>query len=303
MAGASIPQWVPTIAAATLALGASCNVMENLGEYEYLSAANGWSGATRFDDRNADVRFDIAATSFTVSRDPAENRARMKDLVEEIVDERPGVDVILFGETITGWYRRSADDEENRAYQRSVAEPIPGPTTDQMASLARQHRVFIAFGIAEAAEEGLYNSLVLLDRDGELLAVHRKFLTVKSDVVTSLDDPYENGPGATVANIEGVPFGLIICNDMHARTIAEGLAEARVKVVLSALADSVAAVEVDGFNPIGPLYNAWVVHANRFGTEADLVYPGAASIIDPAGAVRASLNGEGWIALDLGVFQ
>lgn len=285
------------------ALGSACNVIENLDEYDYLSAPNGWSGATRFDDRDADRRFDVAATSLAVSLDPDENRARLQGLVEQIVDERPSVDLILFGETITGWYRRSADDEENRAYQESVAEPVPGPTSELLGHLARRYRIYLAFGIAERVDDGLYNSLVLLDPEGEVQAVHRKFLTVHSDVVTSLDDPYQNGPGATVTDIDGVPFGLIICNDMHARTIAEGLAAAEVKVVLSALADPVPAVELDGFNPIGPLYNAWVVHANRFGTEADLEYPGAASIIDPAGAVRASLNGEGWIALDLGVYR
>jgi len=109
---------------------AGCDLMENWEDYEYLSAANGWSGSTSYDDSDADVFFDVAATSLAVSRDPEENRATMEETLLDVAEAEPDLDIVLFGETITGWYRASDDDDENAAYQASVAEPVPGPTSE-----------------------------------------------------------------------------------------------------------------------------------------------------------------------------
>ncbi len=279
-----------------------CALMEDWGDYQFLSGPNGWSGDTRYADADADVRFDVATTAIEVSRDPDENRTRIVERIEEIADARAGVEIILFGETITGWYRGSTDDAENSAYQETVAEPVPGPTTDAVADLARDLGLHVGFGIAE--DDGdLYNALVLVDPDGEIVAVHRKVLPVHSEYVASLDNPYTAGDAPTVVEIDGVPFGLVICNDMHSLEVAEAFADAGVRVVLSALADTVPAPDEGGWSPIPPIWNAWVVQANRYGEEGDLTYPGAISILDPAGSVRAAMNGEGWVAASIGVYR
>lgn len=280
-----------------------CGVMENGADYQFLSAANGWSGKTRYDDSGANVWFDVASASLTVSLDPATNRARIEERVRAIKAARPEVELVLFGETITGWYLRSADPAENEAYQRAVAEPVPGPTTGTVGALAHELGIYVAFGIAEAAGEGLYNSLVLVNPAGEVQAVHRKYLTVHSSVVASLDQPYRNGSGPTVTEIKGVPFGLMICNDMHSLAMAEGFTAAGVEVVLSALADTATAPEAGQWSAIAPVYGSWLVQANRFGTEGETVYPGALSIVDPAGAIRASANDDGWVAARIGVYR
>jgi predicted amidohydrolase len=280
-----------------------CGIMENIDDYQYLSGPNGWSGNTKFDDSKADVWFDVASASMTVSRDPAINRAAMERKVREIVASRPQVQLILFGETTTGWYLGSSDKEQNKAYQDSIAETVPGPTSSQMSDLAKELGVYIAFGMAERSNDVLFNSLILVNPEGQIQAKHRKYLTVHSDVVTPLDYPYANGDGATVTEIEGVPFGLMICNDMHSWEIAKGFTDRKVKVVLSALADKGNAPEEGGWSPISPVYNAWVVQANRFGDEGKEKYPGAISILDPAGSVRESFNGDGWIVARIGVYR
>jgi N-carbamoylputrescine amidase len=282
------------------ALASGC--LESWGDYQYLSGPNGWSGPTRYDDAHADVRFDVAASSLAVTKDKAENLDRIADRVDEIVAERPSVEIVVFGETITGWYR-VGDDAENAAYQRSIAEPIPGPTTDLLGAVARDHGVYLGFGMAEDAGDDLYNAFVLLDPDGAVLAVHRKFLVVHSDVVTSMDNPYTAGDGATVTAIDRVPFGILICNDMHSLEVAEDLTAADVRVVLSPLADPSRSVEVGGWSPIPTVWNAWVVSANQPGQEGDWEYPGSTSIVDPAGTVRASFDGDGWVAAELGVYR
>lgn len=56
-----------------------------------------------------------------------------------------------------------------------LAEPIPGPTTERLASLARELKVVIVAGLFERRAPGLYhNSAVVLERDGSIAGLYRK---------------------------------------------------------------------------------------------------------------------------------
>ena len=70
------------------------------------------------------------------------------------------------------------------SYQRA-AEPIEGPTLERMADAAREHEIGVLAGsivedlaatesVPTPAEEGLANTSVLFDRDGNRLAFYRK---------------------------------------------------------------------------------------------------------------------------------
>jgi predicted amidohydrolase len=75
---------------------------------------------------------------------------------------------------------------------RALAHPIPGPTTDRLAALARRHRMMLAIGLAERDRDRLYNAAVLIGRDGSLLLHHRK-VNIFSKLMTP---PYTPGPDA-----------------------------------------------------------------------------------------------------------
>ncbi|HTR76515.1 MAG TPA: carbon-nitrogen hydrolase [Gemmatimonadaceae bacterium] len=56
-----------------------------------------------------------------------------------------------------------------------LAEPIPGPTTDAMARIAKELGVVVIVPIFERQAKGLYrNSAAIIDADGALLGVYRK---------------------------------------------------------------------------------------------------------------------------------
>lgn len=56
-----------------------------------------------------------------------------------------------------------------------IAEPIPGPTTEAMMSLAAELEVVIVVPVYERQASGLYrNSAAIVDADGSLLGVYRK---------------------------------------------------------------------------------------------------------------------------------
>lgn len=56
-----------------------------------------------------------------------------------------------------------------------LAEPIPGPTTQALAQVARERQIVIVASLFEKRAEGLYhNTAVVLDADGSLVGKYRK---------------------------------------------------------------------------------------------------------------------------------
>jgi hypothetical protein len=54
------------------------------------------------------------------------------------------------------------------------AEPIPGPTTEAVAKLAKQYNMYVICPLREQAGPEQYNTAVLLDRRGEIAGRYRK---------------------------------------------------------------------------------------------------------------------------------
>ncbi len=54
------------------------------------------------------------------------------------------------------------------------AEPIPGPATEQLGIATRRSRIWVVAGLTEQDDETLYNTAVLLDRDGQIAGKYRK---------------------------------------------------------------------------------------------------------------------------------
>ncbi|WP_159744514.1 carbon-nitrogen hydrolase [Luteimonas cellulosilyticus] len=56
-----------------------------------------------------------------------------------------------------------------------LAEPIPGPSTERLAALAKQHRIVVVSSLFERRAAGLYhNTGVVFDADGSIAGKYRK---------------------------------------------------------------------------------------------------------------------------------
>jgi N-carbamoylputrescine amidase len=94
-------------------------------------------------------------------------------VIEERVAEaaRHGAKLVLLQELHNGAYfcqRQCVTEFE-------LAEPIPGPSTERMGELAKQHGVVIVSSLFERRGAGLYhNTAVVLEKDGSIAGKYRK---------------------------------------------------------------------------------------------------------------------------------
>ncbi|MFC7300251.1 carbon-nitrogen hydrolase [Cognatiluteimonas weifangensis] len=111
----------------------------------------------------------VALVQETNHGDPAANLAVIAQRVAEAA--RQGAKLVLLQELHNGAYfcQHEAVAEFDRA------EPIPGPTTQRLGELARQHGVVLVGSLFERRAPGLYhNTAVVLDADGRLAGTYRK---------------------------------------------------------------------------------------------------------------------------------
>jgi N-carbamoylputrescine amidase len=82
-----------------------------------------------------------------------------------------GAQLILLQELHNGPYFCQSED----AASFDLAEPVPGPASDRLATFARQNGVVVVGSLFERRAAGLYhNTAVVLESDGTLLGRYRK---------------------------------------------------------------------------------------------------------------------------------
>ncbi len=109
-------------------------------------------------------------------------------------------DVMVLGEMLNVFGAGSYD---------SKAETVPGPSTDVMAAVARGHHVNLAFGILEREDTRLYNTAVLLDRNGNIAGKYRKVQLPLVEASAGISP----GDAVPVFDIDIGRVALLICHD------------------------------------------------------------------------------------------
>jgi len=101
--------------------------------------------------------------------DKRENLARTEALVEQAA--AGGAQVVCLQELFLTPYFPQTEDDAHFA----LAEPVPGPTTEHLAALAKRLDVVIVASLFEKRAAGLFhNTAVVLDADGTLAGRYRK---------------------------------------------------------------------------------------------------------------------------------
>jgi len=174
-------------------------------------------------------------------------------------------------------------EDEGPPEERAV--PVPGPLTERLAALARETGLWLIPGsVYEQADEGIYNTALVLSPAGELVASYRKCFPWQ---------PYETVlPGREVVGfeIEGIGrLGLAICHDgvfpEVFRQLAWDGAEAIVQVSLTPTSDR--AVEIVVARANAYVNQVFLVNVNA----AAPVGNGRSVVVDPEGTVLYEAEG------------
>lgn len=111
----------------------------------------------------------IGLIQMTCSANPVDNVAKALERVRSAA--ALGAQIICLQELFTSLYFCQAEKHD----YFSLAEAIPGPTTDKFCALAKELNVVIIASLFEKRAEGLYhNTAAIIDADGTFLGKYRK---------------------------------------------------------------------------------------------------------------------------------
>jgi N-carbamoylputrescine amidase len=207
-----------------------------------------------------------------------DNLNRMKTWVDKAASEKAGL--VCFPElNLTGYTVRKRI--------RSVAEPIPGPLSQEVVKMARESGMVILAGLVERDQEGRIFACQLVASPEGLQGAYRKCHL--SPFEQSL---YSAGDAVPVFDVKGNTFGIQLCYDTHFPELSTLLALKGVNILFCPHASPRGTSEQKQQSWLRHLTaraydnGVFVVACNQTGdNEGGLEFPGLALILNPSAEV------------------
>jgi predicted amidohydrolase len=180
-----------------------------------------------------------------------------------------------------------------------LAEPIDGPSVNQLSDIARRHGVGLIVGMPESDGKRVFNSAVAVDSKGRIAGVGRK-LQLFGKLEPQIFTP---GDSLTIVTMGAIRIGLMICYDVEFPELARALTRNGAEVICVPTANMSPYVEVPTtLVRARALENGIpVVYANLCGMEGDLTYTGLSGIVgfDGIDRARGGIASEGFLHASL----
>lgn len=183
-----------------------------------------------------------------------------------------------------------------------LAEPIPGPTTEALAKVARERGLVVVANLYERDGDRAFDSSPVIDADGTLLGVTR--------MLHIAEMPHFHEQGYYAPGDRGMPVyataagrvGVAICYDRHYPEVMRALALAGADIVVTPQAGAVGEWPEGLFEAemrVAAFQNGYFTAlANRVGREGEVEFAGESFVCDPAGRVVARAPaGRDWLLL------
>lgn len=215
-------------------------------------------------------------------------------IIEENIDNSNDIELLVLPElALTGY---TFEDSEE-AY--SLSEEIGDKLTEELINIARKKDIKMAVGFLEREGKHLYNSSILLGRDG-IIGVYRKVHLFREEKAI-----FKAGNnGFPVFEVGTAKVGLLVCFDWIFPEAARTLALKGADIILHSA------------NLVMPFYQKaavtraienklFIVLANRTGIEERFgtrnEFTGRSEIVNPEGKVllKAEKDDEGIFAIDI----
>src|SRR6516225_525 len=115
------------------------------------------------------AKFTVGLVQMSCTTNKEENLKKAEAKIREAASR--GAQVICLHELFAGEYFCRTEDPE----LFNLAEPVPGPTTERLAAVAKEKKVALVVSVFERRAAGVYhNTCAIIDADGAYLGKYRK---------------------------------------------------------------------------------------------------------------------------------
>ena len=219
--------------------------------------------------------------------DPATSLDRAASVIARAA--AAGADLVVLPEMCTTGFTMDSSAQ---------CEPLGGPSVRRLGELAGEHGVRLLAGGAtreqtrgESGQQGFFNSALLFDAAGEIIAHYRK---QKLFVFADEQQHYSPGDAPVVLEVDGVRVAPFICFDLRYPELFRAVASRVDAMLLIANWPTARRFHWDVLTRARAIENqCYFVAVNRTGEGGGLPYDGGSVAYDPFG----QLVGEGPLAI------
>ena len=236
----------------------------------------------------------VGTVQMSCTKNPEKNLGRAIEKIREAAGK--GAQIVCLQELFTSLYFCDSEDYENF----KLAEPVPGPSTESLSTLAKELGVVIIASLFEKRTNGIYhNTTAVLDADGAYLGKYRK-MHIPDD--PSYYEKFYFTPGDLGYKVFKTRFGalgVLICWDQWYPEAARITALMAAEILFYPTAIGWATAQSEATNL--EQFNAWqtiqrshavangvhVVSVNRVGLEQNgaMKFWGGSFISNPFGSI------------------
>ncbi|HUX60069.1 MAG TPA: nitrilase-related carbon-nitrogen hydrolase [Ignavibacteriaceae bacterium] len=210
-----------------------------------------------------------------------ENKKKITSLLNTFIKDE--VNLLIFPEmTLTG-FTMSAE---------KFSEKLSGESFNYFSNIAQKFKSNILAGIIEREDENFYNTLLHINKDGNIVKAYRK---IHPFSISSEDKYYTKGKKPVVTKIDNWKVGLSICYDLRFPELYRQYCKEKVELIVVSANWSETRIEHwKTLLKARAIENqCYVAGVNRIGNDPKLVYPGFSAVIDPMGnEIISSINEE-----------
>ena len=216
-----------------------------------------------------------------------EDKEANKKKILSIVKDIKGIELLIFPEmSLTGFTMKS----------KEMAEGIQGDSFRFFSSIAKDKSTNILAGIIERRNNRIYNTLIHIKPDGNLVKLYRK---VHPFSYSGEDEHYNAGVRPAMTKIKKWKIGLTICYDLRFPELFRKYGKKRVHLIVNIA--NWPDTRIEHWRTLlkaRAIENqCYVVGVNRVGDDPKLHYLGFSSVFDPMGKEIISVENEDQIIL------
>ncbi|MGH9439480.1 MAG: carbon-nitrogen hydrolase family protein [Terriglobia bacterium] len=122
-----------------------------------------------------------------------------------------------------------------RGHDKTSQEPLHGPTVTAMSALAKKHKTYVAVPIDRRDGERRFNTVVLLDRSGKVVALYNKIFPYWNEFDVAPFDAHPSVTPGDAAEVYKADFGHVgfaTCYDINFSEVWRRLSDKGAEVVI-----------------------------------------------------------------------